>query len=464
MKRNPMRPTALLVLLTLLIPAVLFAGGSGETPESAESAPAGVFEEYRQSADDAFIRGLESWDSNERALEYYILATELDPGFAAAWYQRGLMELKLREGSPDGERSLRRAVEADPGMLMARYKLIDLMRWDKDRSAELMEELEYILINVPEDPRALYIRGQMLAEEGQLREALEYYTRARDNAIEEGDIGLGNALTGDLARINVELGRREEAVDLFRDALRREPKNANNAVNLAWLLFQMDRRGEAIEILEQASEDSWDPNYAREELARMYLEIGEFGPAERLARQVIEDEDWRYGARATLGQVQLRRGEYDLAAENLRRVLEEKSWNAWLWSQLGYAELGREDAEAAREAFRTAVDQWQDGIAGVLGLAEVEEQRGNLPAAIRVLEEAVNKSGGNASLRLRLVIVLYQAGDRDSAWDILQDLESEPIELNQEELRYYRAYFDRNPESLELLRSLNEDLTRLDGE
>lgn len=460
-------PTAYILLLAL-ISTPAFAGGSAESPgkpaqtSSSEASPGNYPRSAAPpSAADAFMRGMEAWDSDEQAMDFFLKAVDIDPDFAPAWYALGNMKLKIHDDPVAAEKDFLKAVDADPGFLLPRYQLFDLWRWDEANFDKAVDQLDIILEIAPDDPRGLYYRGELLADQEKLDETLVLYNRAREQAIAQGYKDLAASITYNLAELNSYLENDDAAIGLYREALEREPGNTDAAVNLSRLLFARGDMDEAAELLIHMAEDSWDPIFAREELARLRLESGDAAAAARLAREVLQEYPDRLQARAILGQVSLSRGDFDSAVRELGVVLDESDWNPGLWTQMGYAQLGKGDLNSADNAFSIALEQGSEGPAAALGMAETEELRSNFQGAIRVIQQSIDNLGYLPVLRIRQVVLLLRDGQSDEAAALIADLKQEDLSLSPQDRRLNDGYFRRNPQSLEILRQASRGLAEL---
>ncbi len=92
----------------------------------------------------------------------------------------------------------------------------------------------------------------------------------------------------------------------------------------------------------------------------------------------------------------------------------------------------------ARTAFRNALAHHPDDERLVRSLAWLEANRGNLPGAIRVLEDAVAQSADGIDLLVTLADLLLQSGDTSRTLEVIQRIEKhrgENVSLRAEYLR-----------------------------
>jgi tetratricopeptide (TPR) repeat protein len=141
-------------------------------------------------------------------------AVRLQPRFAAAHNTLGATLMNLGR-APEGIAALGRAVELDPQLLLARVNLGWALA-NHGRLAEAVAQFEQVLRQQPALADAEVKWGLTLAMHGDMLAALPHLKRAVELQPEDADTrhALGRALLG--------LGRREDAITQFNEALRRD--------------------------------------------------------------------------------------------------------------------------------------------------------------------------------------------------------------------------------------------------
>jgi Tfp pilus assembly protein PilF len=165
----------------------------------------------------------------QQALDPLLRATQTDPSDPGAWYDRGLVETDMgRDG--DAIRSLRRANELDPEYAAAEDRLGAVL--SKTGRKDLAEAAYRAALRIqPTLADANANLANLLAAEDRLEEAVWYFERASEKAIDQFRFGVT------LARMN----RLTEAQTRIEIALKADP-NLAEAHNVLGGLFEKQGR------------------------------------------------------------------------------------------------------------------------------------------------------------------------------------------------------------------------------
>lgn len=158
------------------------------------------------------------------------------------WIEIG--ELCRQAGDLGGaESALTRAIDMAPDEARARVILAALLR-EAGRPAEAVDQLQVACDMEPLEPRAAHLMGLMHLDQGLVRGAREWLSRARaagaDSAELDADLGLAAQAAGDL----------EEAESCYRLALAREPGHTRALRGMARLARIRRRPTEGLAFLE----------------------------------------------------------------------------------------------------------------------------------------------------------------------------------------------------------------------
>ena len=115
-----------------------------------------------------------------------------------------------------------------------------------------------------------------------------------------------------------------------------------------------------------------------------------------------------------LADAQCAMGQLDAAATTLRHALHEKGWEADVLCQLADVLRQKGLLDEARQRILCVVHGTPDDPAGYRGLAEIEEDAGNIAAAITHYRKALALSGDHDTL-LPLARALLRVGERAEA-------------------------------------------------
>lgn len=366
------------------IASALRAELSGEEKRALEAVPTTNLAAY-----DAYTAARASMDGmadNEyaRALELFMLATELDPEFAAPWAGLCLTHLgmysrdSVRSHFDQAEAACERALELDDSRAEVYVALGTLYRFFGQYSkaevvlqqanfAKAEEALEQALALDSTEVDALVELGRVLANQGRLKEAEElllraetleprswyaqnslfsfYYTfsdrpdrfdRAARHAAKSASLRPDLAASwNNIGAANYMMGRYDLAADAWKESLEIEP-NRTGYTNTGLALYYSGEYAEAVRMQEKAIALSPEDHRAMGRLADALRQQG--GQSERatqayrqaadLAQALLEvnDRDWR-----TLGQLafyQAHLQEAEAAQDSLGRALQLSERNA----------------------------------------------------------------------------------------------------------------------------------------
>jgi TolB-like protein/DNA-binding winged helix-turn-helix (wHTH) protein len=292
----------------------LLSANSAAIPASSHTTNSEAYQAYLQGQ--YFIARGQDKEDLTKALSYAEQAVKQDANYAPAWAQRSLaLERLARVGLMDSADGFRRARESaekaiglDPG-LAGGYMTLALVQIDHDWDWE--------------------------GADASLKEAA---------LLEPGSAAvLGNRAL--LARI---LGRTEEAIELYKQAIALDPLRANFHLALGYELYFVDRNEEALGALEKAQE-------LNPRLSSLHL---------------------------TYGQIHLSEGSWQSALEEMEK--ETGEWEKLSGEVLAYHALGRR--EESDKALKKLIATHQNDSA--YQIAEAYAYRGEVDKAFVWLDRA----------------------------------------------------------------------------
>ena len=345
--------------------------------------------------------------------------------------------------------NLRRALEADPDLVLSRFQLGEVLR-EQGKPEEAAEQYRHALRLDPNHAEAHNALGLILKEGQQTEPALEHFRRALrsdplsyDAHANSGTIHLQQGKAEEATRefyraLQIEpnnpgvyrslgvaqarLGRHWQAVSDFQQAISLKPDNAEAHYNLGLSQSELGRQGEAIEAFQEAIGLRPDYAEAHSSLGVVYGQAGRLPEAVEAFRQAVRIDpefgeaysnlglvhgqlgQWREAAAALaqvvridpgdaetclkLGLAYGQAGQFQKAVESFQQAIQVKPDYAEAYSNLGaaYGQLGRH--QEASEAFREAVRLQPDSLQAHLHLGTAYAQLGRLPEAIRAFQGA----------------------------------------------------------------------------
>jgi tetratricopeptide (TPR) repeat protein len=213
---------------------------------------------------------------------------------------------------------------------------------------------------------------------------------------------LGNAL--------VQLGRRQEAMGHYEQALRIQPDYAETHNNLGNTLFRLGRTQEAIGHYEQALRINPDLAKAHNNLGNALLQSGKVQEAISHYEQALQIRPDLAEAHNGLGYALLQAGKVPEAIEQDQQALRIKPDYAD-----GYNNLGLALVQQGR--LREAMEHWEQALRVNPDLADAHynlglalQKRGRLPEAIGHYEQALRIQPDYAEAHYNLGVALEKLG------------------------------------------------------
>lgn len=191
--------------------------------------------------------------NNSAAVRSFELALGLDPANAKAHYFLGLIRLQQYQDPTSALPNLEQAVVLDPENAEARYQL-GIARERVERFEDAAATFEEVLAFHPTHAGALYRLGLHAEASGEIRDAIDYYTRSiyADPYFSLGYNKLGN--------IYVRYERPQEAIQVFQNGIENAPEedpdervgNAMNRADLGMVYLSLNELDLAVSYLSQA--------------------------------------------------------------------------------------------------------------------------------------------------------------------------------------------------------------------
>jgi superkiller protein 3 len=374
---------------------------------------------------------LDAYSRTEAAAVLYERARALDP--AALRWRYYLGWARLNQGDADSAvAAFREALEVDPNFVPARRALADAL-FSGNELAESRRLYEQALAKNPDDPRALYGLGRILAATEDSASAIEKLERAarlaprfgaahyelalayrdagreadsrREMSVYEADRNGSPAddpLRAQVAALRVDattrLARAAEmdargdlqgALAEHLAALEEEPGFAQAHINLIALYARLGDKAKARQHAEKALAVA--PGRAELHYNLGVLEVGEgrIPQAEKEFRKAVELNPAYAAAMTNLGQMLEARKKYAEAAGLYRKAVETQPDYPLARFHLGRMLLGQDKAAEAVEQFRVALEPETAQTAQVwMGLAAAYARLGRRDEARQAAERA----------------------------------------------------------------------------
>ncbi len=276
------------------------------------------------------------------------------------------------------------AVLPDPKQKLPLFALMNAAKnlaSDEDRVEEAVAKMREVVAADPKIMDAHLSLGNWLLKLRRPDEAIAAYKEALALKPDD-DIALGN-----LARLLAGRGRTQDALDaleVFRTALRLNPKNPQSWHNLAIHYLDLGRLEEARSSFQEALAANPRMGAAFNGLGAIAFEMGDLAKAEERVTRALELEP------------RLRTGRYNLA-----RIRE-----------------ARGDARGAEELYRAELETYPDNGRAWFNLAQMRRARGDREGYLRELASCVEKANEFGTCYFYLAREELGAGRLDAAQDL----------------------------------------------
>jgi len=364
---EPDSPDARLALANVLAKSDKFAGAAREYKAALKIAP------EQPTAALSLAKVHLRLGEYRRALSQLDACERLSVDAFEARYLRGLAWKGLGQFERSAE-ELEQAVRLAPNDYHVRYNLgFALARLGRFKGA--VAQLQAAKRLDPEAVEARYQLAQVRRLQGndelaaaELRElaVLKRETRDREAAA---------ALAND-ARQLMESGRVLKAVELYREALSRQPRDPRLHFNLAVALRQQGDTEGQLAHLKRASELDLDFAAAHNELGRLRVRQQKWAAAEKHFLQAIRRDPFFSGAQNNLGALYVRLGRVEDAARLFRQAIASNPENVHARINLGLALASRGELLAAAQELLEAIRLSPDEPRAQRALAMVRRQQG----------------------------------------------------------------------------------------
>lgn len=318
----------------------------------------------------------------------------------------------------------------------------------------------------PRDPAPKLMMARILSETNRPDESLQFY----DKVINQRRTFIPARL--EKARLLEAMGRLEEAVQTYQDAILVSPRERQATEALDRLLRLMHRGDDAREkILAAYSDFSARFPYSAE-IRRLYAErllaFGDKEAAVREFRRIVQGDEENPDAHLNLGRLLLSLNRQQEALTELRRAHDLSPTNGDIIHLLGNTLLAMGMDEEAMQLFSRAVRDQPNAPRVLLGLASLLAERDKETEVLDLLEKALPEiekdadqlaQAGEIFLRIRNFpraarLFATAAGMKPADWPLLQRAIRAHIRVNQPDLaaalidRARAAQIQRSPEQL----------------
>lgn len=152
-----------------------------------------------------------------------------------------------------------------------------------------------------------------------------------------------------------ELGRREDAIQQFQEAIKIKPDFAQAYINMGTTAMKMKQWDMAENHLRESLRINPNNPVALQNLANIAIEKGDKEKAERFCRQAINLDPFMIPALQSLARILVQRGETGEAVRLMHQAVEADRLSPQAISELGLTLVADKQYQAAAEAFESAL-------------------------------------------------------------------------------------------------------------
>jgi tetratricopeptide (TPR) repeat protein len=371
--------------------------------ESSEQARERYFAQGRQYA---------AAGKNAEAAITFRNAIQIDPNFAAARYELGLVLLQNRE-FPGAFREFRRAVELDPKLIKARRQLGSLYLLERNIAAA-KEQLAGIIERDSTALEGRYLAAAIALAENDPDRALKELREAASRAEVEKSPDLGEIY---IEQGNINLLRKAwgEAETAYKKVLELNPKLLRAREGLAAIYLAKGEEEKARQELITATKADPENEALWHRLGDFYLQTKRLGEYEKFYRELVQEKPKWMIARKKMADILLSKGDLKPAKAYVEEILKAQPGDTYTLFLRGRIYLIEKDFRKAYDDLMkvTAADpKFAPGFyylaVAQIRLNDVAQARGSLLKALELSPNAIEP-------RLTLAEVYLNSGDAEAA-------------------------------------------------
>jgi tetratricopeptide (TPR) repeat protein len=350
--------------------------------------------------------------------------------------------LRIMKQDPDNRQARQLLVSADAaaGKAKEAENLLNdaLKRNPKDVSAllqrstfllnvsridEAEKDLQSVLHSMPESAEAHHglarvasLRGSSLTQRQELNEALRL-----DPNLLSARIELSNLLRAKDAR---------GALELLDQTPKPQQSSPEFVIARNWTLFSLGKTAELRIALQQQPPEISRLSAIRLQIALLKGQEKDYSGERAELENILQQEPENINVLNLLAELSLAKDGMSKAITVVQDHAARKPDSALLLTQLGLWRTRAKQAPEARLAFSKAVTANPNYLPPIIGLADLDLEEGNVPAARSKLQEVLSKQPGNNLARIRLGQLEENAGNNNAAREHYRTvLQSEPANV-----------------------------------
>ncbi len=457
-----------------------------EEPEKAEQSLAAIDIEDNDYVD--LSRAVYSLivDGDAEAAEAMLEAvTTRSPSNAQAWSMRGVVAANLNR-LEEAEGFFAEAANANPFRIADRLQLANTqLRLGKGDDADA--DLAQLAKMIPRSPEVNYLRGRLLFDRGEYKEAIEAFSlvlaanpnhvgamllSANANALTD-NLATAEAMYTDflalvpgnveatlrLAEVNRRLGNARRTEDLARAVLGADAENERALALLGASLSAQGQHAESALAFDELATLQPDLPAVRVAAGTQRVAAGDEEAGIQQLRDAAKLMPESGAARERLIEALLSVGDLEEAASEADAYVAQMPESARPHVYRGRLKLQQRQSDEARAEFDRALELDPGNIDANRGLAALAVLDQDIPTAIQYLRSALEAHPENVVTHMSLAVLLEQAGDTESMVKTLRsavDVDPKAVEPRLALARYGLAQ-ETPGEAVTLLSEIESD-------
>jgi len=287
----------------------------------------------------------------------------------------------------------------------------------------------------PKEAAAQAVAGWKAYEEGRLQEAKALLERAVKLSPATADYQAA------LAEVEAKMDDPDGAIQHFKRAIALNPADTEFRLDLAQILQRKGNDHEALQILRISHPKPELADLVHFTIGFSLFRLGNFGPAKSEFETLVDKPRFKASASFFLGNIAYTQGQFQEAepylaqAASLGNVGDNKAYNVYAYDYgLVLYKLGK-FAEAA-DQFRASIAQYDRDPLPWMFLGRCEEQLGDYPEAISMLETSIRTDSTFQLSYYELARLQQRHGDAKRAAELFEKIGAmKKEEVNIEEER-----------------------------
>jgi arylsulfatase A-like enzyme/cytochrome c-type biogenesis protein CcmH/NrfG len=209
-------------------------------------------------------------------------------------------------------------------------------------------------------------------------------------------------------------GRSGEAIVIFQEIVRRQPRSSEARQSLAYALHRAGRVPEATSVLEEAVRSGISDVPLLSLLGAYLLDVGAFDRAASLLEDLVRRDPDSAEAHNSLGIAYGRLGRHDEARRELERALALDPSSAGTYNNLGSLALSQGRFEEATRFLGRSLEIDPGHASALNGMGFAQARMGDMAKAIEYWRRAVESDPQQFDALFNLALALLESSPRDA--------------------------------------------------